>query len=177
MGVVHHTATCVSMTQEGTLVKIPCLVQPTVAVTLPQSSKITLPGHKKPSVDHAGTDTLKCLVFDVKFDQPASIDCIAFQNFYTSSVTIKWLAADSQKTSAIEHWKVCLLNFELMKNCHCEQGSQDVVVFGPDHIGCELRGVGKLRVIMKQPSCHWREYGVHGFSCYSLTSSDVSNPS
>ena len=151
--------------EEDELEIIPCVVQSAMTVTLPQGFKVDLQGNKSVGVV-PGLQRFLCV--DVTFDTAlTTIDYITFSNHYCNSVTIKWTSSDSMAADP-SSWNTCLLDFKLMRNCHCEQGAQDNVVLGPDELRSVLRNVKHLRLTLKQPSFHWKEYNVYDLVFYSL---------
>ena len=149
--------------------KISCSIEPVVIVTFPQGFTVDSKGNKL-TTNKVVKVRPKCLFFDVTFHQPSSINYITFRNHYTSTVSIRWISSDNETISGpdlLESWNVCLFDHPLMPNCHCEQGSQDDVILGPNDFCSTLQNVTRLRVILKQPSFHWKEYNIHNFTCYS----------
>ena len=53
-----------------------------------------------------------------------------------------------------------------MKNCHCVQGSQNWVILSQKHFLTNPTNVKQLRMILKQPSPHWKDFGIRDFRCF-----------
>ncbi len=112
-----------------------------------------------------------CQVIDVTVHSPAPhrIDFISFQNYYTYCITIRCSRKDSQTGGhhQVSPWQPCIKDLQLMPNCHCEQGGQNwVVLRGADSMTA-LEDVSHLRLILRQPSPHWREFGVREIKCFT----------
>ena len=55
-----------------------------------------------------------------------------------------------------------------MPNCHCERGSQSFVVLSKAHFGTPLENASCLRLILRQPSPDWRQFGIRDLKIYSV---------
>ena len=72
-------------------------------------------------------------------------------------------------------WKVGVAKHVLMPSCHCDSpDAQKWVELGESDFQGKLEGVVRFRLILRQPSPHWREFGIENFSCYHHDSSAVS---
>ena len=118
-----------------------------------------------------------CQVVDVTLRNHTSLPIryLVFKNRYTYSITVKYLQRTTSLTSPPQ-WVVCVQNHILMPNCHCEQGSQSWNVLTVSKEDKTLNEITRLRLILRQPSPQWKEFGVDHVTCYT-TSSTVSTPS
>ena len=55
-----------------------------------------------------------------------------------------------------------------MPNCHCERGSQSLVVLNKAHFLASLENVISLRLILRQPSPEWNQFGIRDLKIYSV---------
>ena len=125
-----------------------CAVKPLAFVTLKD-------------VDSALRQPPRVAILDVALKYPSNVAYISFRNHYTHSVTIKYVKEGEQ------HWQLCTVtSVELMPSCHYEQGAESYVVLGREHFLCALERVQHLRLILRQPSPHWREFGVKDLRCF-----------
>lgn len=139
--------------------ELPCVVNPPVFV----------------SVDEAGDGRPSgCQLVDLKVQRHAAVVNISFQNYYTCSLSV--LACDSGGGvrgggggGGGEEWRVCVGRLELMPDCHSEQGGEDCVVLNMQNLpgGGHLEGPVCLRLVLRQPSQNWREFGVRDLKCYT----------
>ena len=151
---------------EDDLIKIPCIMQPHI-LKLPPSSKFKTQRSSNATLNiQDNEDRPMCHVLDVVMETITSIDYITFSNYYTHTITIKWLPSDLDPSN-MDSWKNCIQNLKLMTNCHCEHESQNWIVLGKEDFEDVLMNVKQLRVILKQPSVNWKEYGIQQFACYS----------
>lgn len=138
--------------------------QRTVNVPMAKGTVVTTEGKCVPSKRSiSGWPNYQYL--DVSLSQPSDIDFITFTNYYTCSVTVKWQSISNRDS---ENWNTCIENHILMKNCHCESGSEDNVVLGHSELKGSLKEVASLRIVMKQPSFMWKEYNILNLKCYCL---------
>ena len=113
-----------------------------------------------------------CQVVDVHIHSPVPemIEYITFRNYYTHSITIlfrsKALSKEYSDNTGTKSWRLCVRDFQLMKNCHCAQGGQNWVILSQKQFLNNLTNVKQLRMILKQPSPHWREFGIRDFRCF-----------
>ena len=146
-------------------------------------------GHHTP---HSG-----CQVMDVELHQPCSqISIIRFRNHYTYAITVLYQSSVAPELMALtqDHsnattahapnmfkshdsgpggkWKVGVAKHILMPSCHCESpDAQKWVELGQSDFQGQLEGVVRLRLILRQPSPRWRQFGIENFSCYHHNSS------
>ena len=147
--------------------EVPCTIKPPVSLTATttddRSHVCTSLGPDSGSIRTPSG----CQVIDVHMHSPTteSIQYITFQNYYTYSVTIKFQTRPvlGKRQSG---WKTCVKDLKLMPNCHCEQGSQGGVILSEKQFLNSLDGVTQLRIILKQPSPHWREFGIRNLRCF-----------
>ena len=119
-----------------------------------------------------GTRPSGCQVIDVEFRSPTlnTIGCISFRNYYTHSLTLKYQRRIS-KSKSDQQWKTCIRTLQLMPNCHCERGSENLIVLNKAHFGgIQLENVTRLRLILRQPSPDWSQFGIRDLKCYSVSS-------
>ena len=110
-----------------------------------------------------------CQVVDVHIHNPIpeTIEYVTFRNYYTHAITIQFRAKDvSSGYSSTDPWQLCVRDFQLMPNCHCEQGAQNWVVLSKKQFLNDPGNVIQLRMILKQPSPHWKEFGIREFQCF-----------
>lgn len=141
------------------LVELECDVRSPVYLELPLTH---------PPVDHM--IRFGCQVIDVVVSTPSSIECLAFQNYYTHSITIKFVIA-GRSTSDPMSWQYCIKDRVLMPQCHCEIGSQQRFIIGNKEFQQQLSNIQQLRIILKQPSSNWKSFGINDLTLY-CTSSD-----
>ena len=166
------------MEDKEQVAEVPCLLSPPVYLEVPeqettntattisrQNIKLAL------SVEEAAAIARPsgCQLIDVTLrNSPSSIRYVVFRNRYTHCITIKCLRRNSSPSEP-SNWKVCVQNYILMPSCHCEQGSQSWVVLGEEEGLRGMEEVSKLRLILRQPSPHWKGFGVDHFTCYTAT--------
>ena len=139
-----------------------------------------------------------CQVMDVELHQPCSqISIIRFRNHYTHAITVLYQSSVAPEPTALtqDHsnattarapnmfksqgsggpggdWKVGVAKHVLMPLCHCESpDAQKWVELGQSDFQGKLEGVVRLRLILRQPSPRWRQFGIENFSCYHHNSS------
>ena len=134
---------------------------------------IRSPVYLEPPLTHPPLDHMTrfgCQVIDVVVSTPSSIECLAFQNYYTHSITIKFVIA-GRSTSDPTSWQYCMKDRILMPQCHCEVGSQQRFIFGNEEFQQQLSNIQQIRIILKQPSSNWNSFGINDLTLY-CTSSD-----
>ena len=172
--------------EEQGVVEVQCLSSPPVYLGVPEqreatttagaasrkSIKLALSMEEATSISR----TSGCQVVDVTLrTSPSSVRYLVFKNRYTHCITVKSLSSSSP--SEPSRWNVCVRDYVLMPNCHCEQGSQSWVVLGEEEGVRDMEEVSKLRLILRQPSPHWREFGVDHFTCYTVATCPLSSAS
>ena len=148
--------------------EVSCSVKPAVYLTVNPVAGVG--GAHSGTVELSGARS-GCQVVDVHIHNPIpeTIEYVTFRNYYTYSITIQFRAKDvSGRVSGIntDPWQLCIRDFQLMPNCHCEQGAQDWVVLSKKQFLNNLDDVTVLRMILKQPSPHWKEFGIQEFRCF-----------
>ena len=152
--------------------EVSCAVKPAVYLTVSTSGGV---GGADSGTAHGIRSKLRpsgCQVVDVHIHSPAPdmIEYITFRNYYTHSITIlfrsKDLSNDYSDDTGTKSWRLCVRDFQLMKNCHCAQGGQNWVILNQKHFLNNPTNVKQLRMILKQPSPHWREFGIRDFRCF-----------
>ena len=103
---------------------------------------------------------------------PENIGCIAFQNYYTHTLTMKFSTGQisNSKSDQASQWKTCIKSLKLMPNPHCERGSESLTVLNRAHFSAPLERVSFLRLILRQPSPDWNQFGIRDLKCYSVPS-------
>ena len=103
---------------------------------------------------------------------PESIGCITFQNYYTHTLTMKFTTGQisNLKSDQASTWKTCIKSLKLMPNCHYERGSESLIVLNSAHFSAPLEKVSCLRLILRQPSPDWNQFGIRDLKCYSVSS-------
>lgn len=105
--------------------------------------------------------TTGCKILNVELISPSYLHAIKFRNHYTHTVSVLFRSKDSSTWSpAVKEW-LCMKD-----GCHCEQGSQDWVTLDKKHFLCELQEVVQVKLVLRQPSPHWREFGVEDVTLY-----------
>ena len=101
-----------------------------------------------------------CCVLDVVFRQPFSNwDAIQFSNKHTYSISILF------QSKACTNWKVLLLDYVLMLNPHSVgKGCENWVTLLRDDLLYQVDNVTRLRILLKQPSPHFTEFGITNFA-------------
>lgn len=105
-------------------------------------------------------------VVDIIFPGTSAVGVgkLTFKNCYTASITIKLKTIDDVGN---ETWKTAVKNFTLMPHPHFETGSQDHFTIFTDSIKPSSQ-VRMMRLILKQPSPHWSNFGVEEVKCFPL---------
>ncbi|XP_032221336.2 nicolin-1 isoform X1 [Nematostella vectensis] len=114
-----------------------------------------------------------CAVVDVLFPgtDTVNIDRISFKNNYCSSVEIRMKVYGPDSN---EVWKQCIKKTKLMPEPHYEAGSQSYFEFTARDMCMPTDKVIMIRIILRQSSPHWANFGIDDLKCFppsSLTSS------
>ena len=125
-----------------------------------------------------GTRPSGCQVVNVEFRSPVpeEIGSITFRNHYTHSLTLKYCQtvvgriSNSKSDKNTTQWKTCIRNVVLMPNPHCERGSEKLVVLNKAHFNVPLLNVSCLRLILRQPSPDWIQFGIRDLKFYCVPS-------
>lgn len=139
-----------------------------------------------------------CQVVDIQLHRTAErINLLRFRNKYTYAITVLYQSSSdvasrleaqrppheessssSRRSTAVTtggEWRVALDHHILMTNCHCDSPSaQKWVELREEAFQSKLEDVVRLRLVLRQPSPHWKEFGVEDISCYSLVTSSES---
>lgn len=110
-----------------------------------------------------GEDSSGCHVIDVSMHKPfpERIRTIRFKNSYTHSITVLY------KKEGVAKWRPCIVDYVLMSSCHVdEKGAGQWVEFTESHFMTKLDSVSNLRLVLKQPSPHWKHWGIQQLECY-----------
>lgn len=120
----------------------------------------------------AGDTNSGCKVIDLNFHgATVHIGEISFYNNYSAYVTIKFrkrsLSGFPDQPRSGSVWNTLVPKTRLMIDPHCENGGQDFKIFGPNQMLDDTDEVTGLRFICKQPSPHWKTFGIEEIKCYS----------
>ena len=154
-------------------VEVPCTVKSPVFLNLGG-------GDESQFRSSSGNGTSGCQVIDVHIPAPIPerIQYIRFQNHYTYVVTIKFRSREplGRMEPDASPWQLCVKNLQLMPNCHCERGGQDWITLGEKLFLNKLERVVQLRVVLRQPSPHWRAFGIRELQCFTVHETDGTVP-
>lgn len=119
-----------------------------------------------------GDNNSGCKVIDLNFHgATVHIGEISFVNNYTAYITVKFrkrsLSGFPDQPRQGPVWQTLVPKTRLMPDPHCENGGQDFRVFSPSQMLCDPEDVTGLRFICKQPSPHWRVFGIDDLRCYA----------
>ena len=100
-------------------------------------------------------------------DAPVDVHWVAFENYYTASVTV--LHTNSPPIDPQPRWTCALGQLRLMASAHCEDDAQDrhelhATAFAD---GFDATRVTRLRVCLVQPSPAWAEHGLRRLKFYT----------
>ena len=175
--------------------EIPCIVQSPVSLSVSTYSdgKTSYDGRGSTATasasDHGHSG---CQVMDIELYQPSSqISIIRFRNHYTYAITVLYQSPEpmvltqnatthvsnnfQSHSSGCGGWKVGVAKHILMPLCHCDSpDAQKWVELGQSAFQGKLEDVVRLRLILRQPSPHWRQFGIENFSCHHHNSSVAS---
>ena len=166
----------VDVDEQCALTEVPCTLSAPVYLRVPETAA-TISGGRRSiqlalSMEEASTKERKsgCKIVDVTLRHsvsraPVPIHYLVFRNKYTHSITVKYLTDGSRAEPA--SWGVCVRDHVLMPNCHCAQGSQSWTVLNIVGKEEEMKKVTQLRLILRQPSPQWKEFGIEQFTCYT----------
>ena len=101
-------------------------------------------------------ETSGCRAYDFLLDKPCTkYDSIQFSNKQSYSISILYKFNND--------WKIILWDYILMQCPHSVgRCSENVVTLSSDDI--PLENITLIRVIIKQPSPHWDNFGISHFS-------------
>lgn len=101
-----------------------------------------------------------CRAFDVVFKESVSWDAIHFINTNTYSISI--LAQFNMYTK----WKTLLPEYVLMLNPHSVGKSSEnwITLLRDDFAHDAVKSITRLRVFLKQPSPHFKNFGISNFA-------------
>ncbi|XP_068688014.1 nicolin-1-like [Montipora foliosa] len=129
---------------------------------------------KKPVLLQVGDQTSDACksgvsVVDIIFpgSHAVNVGKLTFKNCYTASITVKLKLRDDMSN---ETWTSVVKNLKLMPHPHFETGSQEhFTIFIQDVITPSSNDqVIMLRLILKQPSPHWYNFGIEEVKCFPL---------
>lgn len=148
------------------LLEVPCAVKPAVFLTVGGATTGGSLTSAEPCVPQSSSG---CQVVDIAVHPSAPrashrVDFITFQNYYTYSVTVLSRSGQAHESS----WQLYTKEQRLMANCHYERGGQDWVTLKGAESASELHDIMDLRLILRQPSPHWRVFGVREVRCYTV---------
>ena len=103
--------------------------------------------------------TMPCMTYvECTFSKPQDIGLLshmAFQNYYTYSITIKQFVSPTQSTNPSRdemkneaNWVAILKNYKLMNNAHYEGDAQNWHIIGLELFNCKLnlKNLRNLRI-------------------------------
>lgn len=144
-----------------------CDIQPPVFLTVPESSVKSLENRGS---DRRSKEEKKprsgCQVIEIRASRP--ISRLVFRNYYTFSVSVRCLKPGNDPEDPLS-WATGTKERVLMPSCHAEGGSQDWVSILASHFPEGVQSCQRLRLILKQPSPDWNDFGIHFLSCYCAT--------
>ena len=163
--------------------EVSCTVKPPVYLSVgPHSSDTdstvsSTCGSRSETMLSGNTRISGCQLIDVQLHRPTDVRLIRFRNNYTYTLTVLYQSATVSGAGQGTHaeptsqngreWKVGVANRVLMPSCHCESpGAQKWVELGKETFSDRLEDVTRLKFILRQPSPHWREFGIENISCY-----------
>ena len=104
----------------------------------------------------------KCRVLDFVFSKPCSCHAVRFFNRRTYSISMLYQSSDCSD------WKIALWDCHIMPTPHVlGRGSENCVTLLAGTFLHKMEKLARLRLIMKQPSPHWDEFGVSNFTILS----------
>lgn len=119
------------------------------------------------SDDRKETTLDRCKIIDISFhctEPEWKLHCVTFRNFYSYSVSVFY------KRSAECEWTTCCEERRLMPHSGSERGSQDVIVLNREH--CLAEKPSSLRIVLKQPSENWKDFGLCDLKCVGTTTTN-----
>ena len=101
-----------------------------------------------------------CRTFDVLFKAPLSTwNAIHFNNEHTYSISI------FSQSNMCTNWEILLLDHVLMLNPHSAgKCSENWITLLRDNFLVKMESIVRLRILLKQPSPHWSEFGIANFA-------------
>ena len=162
------------------LQEVPCTVKLPVYLSVGSHKDTSSSGSESTS---SGSSALGsgCQVIDVQLQKP-QISIIRFRNNYTYAISVLYQSSAVEEEShthanklhtsthggyEVGEWKVGVANHVLMASCHCDSASaQKWVELGQSVFKSKLQNVVRLRLILRQPSPHWKQFGIENISCY-----------
>lgn len=119
-----------------------------------------------------GNVTSRCRVIDYAFSEPRpDLVAVQFNNKHSYSVS---LLAQSRLFSG---WKVLLWNYLLMDDPHTSgKATENWVTLLNESFLHKVGDVTRLRLLLRQPSPHWAEFGIENFSVGIKTHSTQATP-
>lgn len=99
-----------------------------------------------------------CRAFDLAFTEPCSCTAIQFNNKHSYSITLLF------QSEGLDDWQILLWNYVLMTNPHSTGKDAETwfIVLSESFLH---KGVfTRLRILLQQPSPHWKEFGITNFS-------------
>ncbi len=127
------------------LIRIPCTIsKPFTATTIYQGRS-----------PHSG-----CKILDVELNETCyPLAAIRFRNHYTHTLSVLAAMEEADTLYRVGE-RVCM-----RESCHCETGGQGWHLI--DHLQLPtLTSVARLRLILRQPSPNWRDFGIRDITLY-----------
>ncbi len=125
------------------LIQVPCTIsKPFTATTIYQGRSL-----------HSG-----CKVLDVELNETCyPLAAIKFRNYYTHTLSVLATMEEADTLYRVGEW-MCM-----REGCHCETGGQS---WHSIHHLPTLTSVARLRLILRQPSPNWRDFGIRDITLY-----------
>ncbi len=105
-----------------------------------------------------------CKAVDFTFTEPFSncINAVRFRNRHSYSISMFC------QSSGCRDWKVILWEYALISSPHSlGRSSENWVTLLGDSFLQKVENVTRLRILLKQPSPHWDDFGISNFSLLS----------
>jgi hypothetical protein len=102
---------------------------------------------------------------EICFSGPGPLQYVIFQNYYTSSISIKQL---NETTSA---WKTILRDYKLTHHPHFENDAENWFILSTSLFNSNYRphALSKMRIYLTQPSPNWVDNTLRNIKCYKVT--------
>lgn len=103
---------------------------------------------------------------EICFSSAGPLQYVIFQNYYTSSITIK------QFNDAKAAWKTILKDYKLTYYPHFENDAENWFILSAGLFNSNYRpnALSKMRIYLTQPSPNWIDYTLRNIKCYKILS-------
>lgn len=99
-----------------------------------------------------------CRALDFVSSRPCSCDGVRFFNKHTYSISMLY------QSSGCSDWKIILWQHVIMPNPHTlGRSSESCVTILADRFLHKVEDLMRLRVMLRQPSPHWDDFGISNF--------------